>query len=135
MSTQLIKPNYLVILPPTQHHSFFRNLPPLFAYKICLPHLLVTSFLRGAPLLRKILDPPLGSALCIILYMGFTVTLNFGKFKEAPLAPCTELYMPIEESTATSCKVLGSVVSSPSLSINFEKKKKTKKFSPLFPIG
>ena len=29
MSTQLIKPNYLVILPPTQHHSFFRNLPPL----------------------------------------------------------------------------------------------------------
>ena len=32
MSTQLIKPNYLVILPPTQHHSFFRNLPPLFIY-------------------------------------------------------------------------------------------------------
>ena len=31
MSTQLIKPNYLVILPPTQHHSFFRNLPPLLA--------------------------------------------------------------------------------------------------------
>ena len=29
MSTQLIKPNYLVILPLTQHHSFFRNLPPL----------------------------------------------------------------------------------------------------------
>ena len=30
LSNQLIKPNYLVILPPTQHHSFFRNLPPLF---------------------------------------------------------------------------------------------------------
>ena len=30
LSTQLIKPNYLVILPLTQHHSFFRNLPPLF---------------------------------------------------------------------------------------------------------
>ena len=30
LSTRLIKPNYLVILPPTQHHSFFRNLPPLF---------------------------------------------------------------------------------------------------------
>ena len=30
LSTQLIKPNYLVIRPPTQHHSFFRNLPPLF---------------------------------------------------------------------------------------------------------
>ena len=29
LSTQLIKPNYLVILPPTQHHSFFRNLLPL----------------------------------------------------------------------------------------------------------
>ena len=28
LSTQLIKPNYLVILPPMQHHSFFRNLPP-----------------------------------------------------------------------------------------------------------
>ena len=26
--TQLIKPSYLAILPPTQHHSFFRNLPP-----------------------------------------------------------------------------------------------------------
>ena len=29
LSTQLIKPNYLAILPLTQHHSFFRNLPPL----------------------------------------------------------------------------------------------------------
>ena len=29
LSTQLIKPNYLTILPPTQHHSSFRNLPPL----------------------------------------------------------------------------------------------------------
>ena len=25
LSTQLIKPNYLVMLPPTQHNSFFRN--------------------------------------------------------------------------------------------------------------
>ena len=32
LSTQLMKPNYLVILPPTQYHSFFRNLPPL---KVC----------------------------------------------------------------------------------------------------
>ena len=32
-STQLVTPAYLVILPPTQHHSFFRNLPRLF---ICL---------------------------------------------------------------------------------------------------
>ena len=29
LSTQLIKPNYLVILPLMQHHSFFINLPPL----------------------------------------------------------------------------------------------------------
>ena len=29
LSIKLIKPNYLVILPLTQHHSFFRNLPPL----------------------------------------------------------------------------------------------------------
>ena len=34
LSTQLIKPNYLLVLPPTQHHSFFRKLPPLF---VCLP--------------------------------------------------------------------------------------------------
>ena len=34
LSTQLIKPNYLVILPPTQRHSFFRNLPPSL---LCLP--------------------------------------------------------------------------------------------------
>ena len=33
LSTQLIKPDYLVILPPTQHHSFCRNLPPLFFNK------------------------------------------------------------------------------------------------------
>ena len=36
MSTQLIKPNYLVILPPTQHHSFFRNLSPLFILIVTL---------------------------------------------------------------------------------------------------
>ena len=34
LSTQLIKSNHLVILPPTQHHSFFRNLPPLFIYEM-----------------------------------------------------------------------------------------------------
>ena len=27
LTTQLIKPSYFVILPPTHHHSFFRNLP------------------------------------------------------------------------------------------------------------
>ena len=32
LSTQLIKPNCLVILSPTQHHSFFRNLPPAYMY-------------------------------------------------------------------------------------------------------
>ena len=39
LSTQfnLIKPNYLVILPPTQHHSFFRNLPPLFFCSLYFP--------------------------------------------------------------------------------------------------
>ena len=36
LSTQLIKPNYLVILPLTQHHSFFRNLPPLFISELPL---------------------------------------------------------------------------------------------------
>ena len=39
LSNQLIKPNYLVILPPTQHHSFFRNLPPFFRcgkVRLCL---------------------------------------------------------------------------------------------------
>ena len=29
LSTQLIRPHYLVTLPPTKHHSFFRNLLPL----------------------------------------------------------------------------------------------------------
>ena len=32
-STHLIKPNYRVILPPTQHHSFFKNLPPLQVFR------------------------------------------------------------------------------------------------------
>ena len=39
LTTQFIKPNYLVILPPTQHHSFFRNLPPLFYTTVCLDFL------------------------------------------------------------------------------------------------
>lgn len=30
-STQLLKPNYIVILAPMQHHSFFRDLSPLYA--------------------------------------------------------------------------------------------------------
>ena len=30
LSIQLIKPSYVEILPPTQHHSFLRNLPSLF---------------------------------------------------------------------------------------------------------
>ena len=30
LSIQFIKPNYLVIIPPTQNDSFFRNLHPLF---------------------------------------------------------------------------------------------------------
>ena len=30
LPTQLIKPNYLVILPPTQHHSFFQKSPPSY---------------------------------------------------------------------------------------------------------
>ena len=33
LSTQIIKPNYLVIPPPSQHHSFFRNLPACFIRK------------------------------------------------------------------------------------------------------
>ena len=45
LSTQLIKPNYLAILPPTQHHSFFRNLPPLFKkYSLTMNMFLLTGF-------------------------------------------------------------------------------------------
>ena len=40
--------------PPPRDEAFF-----VFACKICLPHRLVTSFPRGAPLLRNHLDPPL----------------------------------------------------------------------------
>ena len=37
LSTQLIKPNYLVILPTKQHHSFFRNLPSVSKWQyMCL---------------------------------------------------------------------------------------------------
>ena len=47
--------------PPPWAESFF-----IFAFKICLPHRSVTSFLRGAPLLRKILDPPLSRFLWVL---------------------------------------------------------------------
>ena len=36
LSTPLIKPNYVVILPPTQHRSSFRNLPPSFVQKLAV---------------------------------------------------------------------------------------------------
>ena len=48
MSTQLIKPNYLVILPSTQHHSFFRKLPPLPPKVSYRRHVLLTSYLPPA---------------------------------------------------------------------------------------
>ena len=41
LSTQLIKPNYLVIVPPTQHHNFFRSLPPWYI------SLLILTFLNS----------------------------------------------------------------------------------------
>ena len=54
LSTQLIKPNYLVILPPMQHYSFFRNLPPLFVSNFkCLSDFEITMhgyFLNCTPL-------------------------------------------------------------------------------------
>ena len=50
MSTQLIKPNYLVILPPTQHHSFFRNFPHFFNCTI------VYFALRNSASKRSILE-------------------------------------------------------------------------------
>ena len=34
LSTQLIKSNYFIILPPTQHHIFSRHLPPLIDFAI-----------------------------------------------------------------------------------------------------
>ena len=34
LSTQLIKPNYLTILPLTQHHSFFGNFPPFRGFVV-----------------------------------------------------------------------------------------------------
>ena len=36
LSTPLIKPNYVVILPPTQHRSSFRNLPPFSIFYVLL---------------------------------------------------------------------------------------------------
>ena len=50
MSTQLIKPNYLVILPPTQHHSFFRNLPPFFLDTVPSGLLVAVVSLHTVPL-------------------------------------------------------------------------------------
>ena len=45
------------------------KLSSYFAFKICLPHRSVKSFLRGAPLLRKILDPPLLSIDISVVYI------------------------------------------------------------------
>ena len=54
LSTQLIKPNYLVILPPTQHHSFFRNLPPSFNIKVVLFVLRTDFSLQGPVLIESL---------------------------------------------------------------------------------
>ena len=47
LSTQLITPNYPVILPVTQHFSFFRNLPPSNIQSIALQFYTILSFAFG----------------------------------------------------------------------------------------
>ena len=47
LSTQLITPNYPVILPVTQHFSFFRNLPSSNIQSIALQFYTILSFAFG----------------------------------------------------------------------------------------
>ena len=47
LSTQLITPNYPVILPVTQHFSFFRNLPPSNIQSIAFQFYTILSFAFG----------------------------------------------------------------------------------------
>ena len=71
LSTQLIKPNYLVILLPTQNQRFFRNLPPYIATLLG-----ATCCTRLATLLRHV-------ATCWVLLRqirGFCMILwSFGQ--------------------------------------------------------
>ena len=54
----MIKPNYLAILPPTQYHSFFRNLPP---FVIC--HFVSHDLAWLYDLIRMSISPDFGSKL------------------------------------------------------------------------
>ena len=47
----------------------------MFAFKTCLPHQSVMPFLNGAPLLRKILDPPLSSCASHCLWGPLLFTI------------------------------------------------------------
>ena len=74
LSTQFIKPNYLAILPPTQHHSFFRNLTP--AINCSFSHL-----------------PCLNTWLPLSLKLTFSSQNCYQKFsrRTACLGPCPSL--------------------------------------------
>ena len=55
-STQEIKPNFLVTPSPTQHHSFFRNVPTLFSNRadgIWLTDIFLTVAVTSARLLKR----------------------------------------------------------------------------------
>ena len=83
LSTQLIKTNYLVILPSTQHHSFLRNVPPLFYWKLF--HLIALWLVICTSVLRKGLKRDSDKAktvekvyihLTVVIHQGLMLDLN-----------------------------------------------------------
>ena len=75
LSTQLIKPNYLVILPPPQHHSFFRwtlfgkkdhnSLASVFFFKkYVIPHAFIVVCLSNIPIYLVVIGSGKWSECC-----------------------------------------------------------------------
>ena len=62
LSTQSIKPNYFVIFPPVQHHSFFRNLAPLSFFTTIAVNLAIWS--ANLPLSIRVHTTLLASMCC-----------------------------------------------------------------------
>ena len=86
LSTQLIKPNYLVILPPTQHHSFFRNLPPLFiCHFVCLFVCLSVCFLSVCQSVSWSVCLSFCLSVYLFLCLILTCLLSFSVLSSVPV--------------------------------------------------
>ena len=75
LSTQSIKPNYFVIFPPVQHHSFFRNLAPLYFFTTITVNLAI--WFANLPLSIRVHNTLLASMCCAMPFSACALKKRF----------------------------------------------------------